>query len=261
MEGWISLHRQMMENELYFSEKFTKSAAWIDLLLLARHSSGTKFIHGIEIKMQPGDLCYSQLSLGERWKWNFKTVKKFLDLLTDRQMITYRGGKVTTIISIKNWGKYQKSGEQNHIDNKGESAVLGQARENRKENRTENKRETNNNGDNGDKKKRKFLNDLSIENLPLNLNGELFYKNDFFFINQSFKKELIENLTAFNLNEQILKSEFYKMDNWLKSNGAKKDYRTFIINWLSKERKQTNLPPEQITSKLKFIDPNQPGWM
>lgn len=107
MEGWIKLHRQIEENELWFSEKFTKAQAWIDLLLLARHKPGLIDIRGIEIKLQSGQLCYSQLTLAKRWKWDRKTVKKFLKNLEKREMLDIRINKVTTIISIKNWFSYQ----------------------------------------------------------------------------------------------------------------------------------------------------------
>lgn len=250
MEGWISLHRQMMENELYFSEKFTKSAAWIDLLLLARHSSGTKFIHGIEIKLQPGDLCYSQLSLAERWKWNFKTVKKFLDLLSDRQMITYKGGKVTTIISIINWGKYQKSGEQNRIDNKGESADLERARENRKEN----KRETNNNGNNGNKKKDAFYFDL----LPNELNTVEI--KDAWTDWIKYRKEIKKEITQSTAKAQLKKLQDFQNKG---TNPIDIINQTITEGWtgLYPLKQDKRKEPEQITGKLKFIDTNQPGWM
>ena len=84
MIGYIKLHRQITENEFYFSERFTKSQAWIDLLLLANFKPNTIFIRGIEVKTNPGELCYSQLSLSKRWKWNIKTVNKFLMMLENR---------------------------------------------------------------------------------------------------------------------------------------------------------------------------------
>lgn len=148
MEGWISLHRQVMENEFYFSEKFTKSQAWIDLLLLANHKPSTVFIRGIEIKMKSGDLCYSQLSLAKRWKWNFKTVKKFLGVLQKREMINYSGGKLTTVISILNWSKFQFYGEQKEpINTDSNSDYLPNNGEQNGEQK-ENKTETDNNGNN-----------------------------------------------------------------------------------------------------------------
>jgi len=113
MEGWIKLHRQIIENEFYFSERFTKQQAWIDLLLLATHRKRTVYIRGVEVKLKPGQLCYSQISLSERWKWNFKTVKKFLNSLENRKMVETKKTNITTIITIKNWYLYQVGGVQN----------------------------------------------------------------------------------------------------------------------------------------------------
>jgi len=107
MEGYIALHRKIIENEFYFSERFTRSQAWIDLLLLATHSEKTTYIRGIEVKLNAGELCYSQKSLADRWKWNFKTVKKYLKILQNREMVETKTNNVTTIISIKNWHIYQ----------------------------------------------------------------------------------------------------------------------------------------------------------
>lgn len=141
MTGYIKLHRQIMENEFYFSEKFTKTQAWFDLLLLANHKPATVFIRGIEIHLSEGELCRSQISLADRWKWNFKTVKKFLDLLVERNMIKYRGDKITTIITIVNWQKYQKNGEQNYqvksVSKHSYSTDNGDQNEEQKENKME----------------------------------------------------------------------------------------------------------------------------
>lgn len=118
-----------MDNEFYFVERFTKMQAWVDLLLLACHKRTMVFIRGIQIVLNPGELCYSQLSLAERWKWNFKTVVKFLEYLKNCGMVETKTNNVSTIISIKNWDLYQGNGEQT-------------------ETKTETKTETNNNDNN-----------------------------------------------------------------------------------------------------------------
>lgn len=125
--GYIKLHRQILENEFYLSENFTKSQAWIDLLLLASYTQRTIFIRGIEIKIYPGQLCYSQLTLSKRWGWSDKTVKKFLELLVSKDMIDYKGGKVTTVITILNWAKYQNSTEQNDSMNSSVSSSFNES--------------------------------------------------------------------------------------------------------------------------------------
>jgi len=79
---------------------------------------------------------------------------------------------------------------------------------------------------------KKERNSFSIENIPLDQNGILFYKNSFFYITQDFKDELIRNISG--LTEERLLTEFYKMQIWLEKNKKKKDYQQFIVNWLSK---------------------------
>jgi DNA-binding transcriptional regulator YhcF (GntR family) len=112
VEGWVKLHRKITENELYFSERFTKMAAWIDLLILATHKAQTVYIRGAEIRLLPGELCYSIVSLAKRWKWNKRTVDKLLNTLENRQMIHSRKSNITTIITIQNWNEYQESALQ-----------------------------------------------------------------------------------------------------------------------------------------------------
>ena len=110
--GYIKLHRQITENELYFSQRFTRMQAWIDLLLLANYKPSTVFIRGIEIRLKPGQLCYSQETLAKRWRWNRKTVSTFLSMLSQRKMLDTKMNNITSVISIRNWNWYQESGQQ-----------------------------------------------------------------------------------------------------------------------------------------------------
>ncbi len=112
MQGWIKLHRQIMENEFWLSERFTKAQAWIDLTMLANYKPNTIFIRGNEVKTERGELCYSMVSLAKRWSWNERTVDKFLKLLENRQMIQSRRTALTTIITIINYSHYQSDTEQ-----------------------------------------------------------------------------------------------------------------------------------------------------
>jgi len=113
MEGWISMHRKITENEFYFCERFTKIQAFIDLLILANHKPSTFFVRYNEVALKRGELGYSIETLAIRWKWNKRTVKKYLNMLQKREMIHYRTSKITTIISIKNYEFYQNGARQN----------------------------------------------------------------------------------------------------------------------------------------------------
>lgn len=216
MEGYIKLHRQITENEFWLSERFTKSQAWIDLLLLATYKQRTVFIRGIEINLNPGELCYSQLSLAKRWKWNERTVNKYLQTLESRQMIQNRITRVTTIISILKWHEYQINTEQTTEQNTEQ---------------TQNRIHTNNKV----KKEKKVKNLYTIENIPLGLNGELFIQTKFFYVTSSLKNELIEKLLL-KINDEEMKVQFNKMESWLENHKPKKDYKQFFMNWFDKEQ-------------------------
>jgi hypothetical protein len=121
MEGWIKIHRQITENEFYFSERFTKTQAWVDLLILANHTPQTIFIRGVQVKLIRGELGYAVKTLAKRWRWNERTVNKYLNMLSKRKMIQCRKTNITTIISINNYDLYQGSAEQSTEQNTSQS--------------------------------------------------------------------------------------------------------------------------------------------
>lgn len=111
-QGWIKLYRKIAEDDLWFAERFTRAQAWIDLLLLANHRPRTIFIRGVEIFINRGQLAYSKKNLAKRWRWNGRTVTKFLDSCVRRGKIQVKTSNVTTSIKIINYDKYQGNGDQ-----------------------------------------------------------------------------------------------------------------------------------------------------
>jgi len=110
--GWIKLHRQITENPLYFTEKFTKIQAWIDILLACNHSAQLVFIRGNELHINRGQSAHSIITWGDRWKWNERTVKRFLNYLQKNKMIQYKTSYLTTIITVVKYEQYQGGTEQ-----------------------------------------------------------------------------------------------------------------------------------------------------
>jgi DNA-binding transcriptional regulator YhcF (GntR family) len=108
MNGYILIHRQITENEFYFSERFTKIMAWIDLLLIANHSGNTFYLRGVKVTIKPGELSYSIRTLARRWKWNERTVMKYLAMLEAREMIEIQKSNVTNIVKILKWDEFQR---------------------------------------------------------------------------------------------------------------------------------------------------------
>lgn len=211
MQGWVKLHRQIMENEFYFSERFTRTQAWVDLLLLATHKERTLYIRGVEIKLQKGQLCYSQVSLSKRWKWNPRTVLKWLRELSNRQMIHTKKSNVTTIISINKWDLYQGCAEQSAEQNTQQTTQ-----------QSADKQECINNGKNG-------------KNILLDTNQQ---KEDFEKFRLTYpgtKRGLETEFTNFIKKtkgwQNILPTLLTALDNQITARSTKKQLSEFVPEW------------------------------
>ncbi len=112
MEGWIKMYRSLTDSEVWNLDRYSKGQAWVDMLLLANHKPNTFFIRGIEMNLEIGQLAYSQVTLSKKWKWNRRTVNKFISWLEKRQMIHSKINKVCTVITILNYNKYQEGTQQ-----------------------------------------------------------------------------------------------------------------------------------------------------
>jgi hypothetical protein len=107
MEGWIKLHRQIIEHPDYFSEPFTRVMAWIDLLMLANHKGMNMYVRGNKVEIKRGDTAIAQETLATRWKWSRTKVKRYLnELEKDRQIVQQKSNVINTI-SIVNYDAYQ----------------------------------------------------------------------------------------------------------------------------------------------------------
>ena len=107
MEGWIKLHRQIIEHPDYFSEPFTRVMAWIDLLMLANHKGMNMYVRGNKVEIKRGDTAIAQETLATRWKWSRSKVRRYLnELEKDRQIVQQKSNVISTI-SVVNYDAYQ----------------------------------------------------------------------------------------------------------------------------------------------------------
>lgn len=212
---WFKYYRSSTENEFYFTERFTKWQAWIDLLTLAAFAPRTVFIRGIEFNLQPGDMIESQKTLAKRWKWSNNTVIKFLTLLSSRGQISIKVHHRISAISIANWKKYQGSEEEREPQTAPQIQPQTAPAIRR------------------DKKGKK-------EDM------QPFFRCEFFSVS---KGRALEYADAFQLSEEQLLFEFKRMNIWLEDNPKKrkKDYPKFVHNWLNRrnEHGKTAQPKEK----------------
>lgn len=117
MSGWIKLHRKITDNPLYFSEPFTRSMAWVDMLLIANHTDNFFFKRGIRVDIKTGQIGYDLDTLSKRWKWSRGKVERFLQMLEKDEQIVRQKTNVTTLISIVNYKEYQTDDKPNRKAN------------------------------------------------------------------------------------------------------------------------------------------------
>jgi DNA replication protein DnaD len=111
-QGWVSVHRKLLDNPIWASEPFTRGQAWVDLLLLANHAEGMVIVRDNVIKVKRGQVGWSQRRLAQRWQWSRTKVRAFLKLLEKEQQIKQHKSNIFTLIYIVNYNKYQQKEPQ-----------------------------------------------------------------------------------------------------------------------------------------------------
>lgn len=107
MQGYIKLHREIQQHPIWVGERFSRGQAWVDLLLSAQHAGRSFRVRGNLVTLSRGQVGHSKSYLAGRWKWDRKTVQRFLDDLQDDGMITQQKSKVVTVVTIINYGTWQ----------------------------------------------------------------------------------------------------------------------------------------------------------
>lgn len=247
MEGWIKLHRKSLESSVFQNANLWQ--VWSYCLMRANHKEAKILFNKKEETIKAGSFITGRESGSNDCNMNPNTFYWQLKTLENLNCIKIESRNKFSVVSIVNWKEYQitnnDDSDYNPI-NKGLNEGELEFSNNRLTTRQQQTNTDKNNKNEKNINRRKIKNIFSIENRPENLNGQSFYDNKFFFITKDFRDELMQRFSEKNLNDDILKNEFYKMEIWLEANGAKKNYKLFIVNWLSKVK------PALPTSAQKF---------
>lgn len=112
MDGWIKIHRKLANNQMWTSEPFTRSQAWVDLIILANYQDGYFMVRGNRVDVKRGQCGWSVLSLAIRWKWSRGKVERYLNDLQNEQQIVQQKSRLTTLITILKYSEYQGDEQQ-----------------------------------------------------------------------------------------------------------------------------------------------------
>ena len=111
LNGWISLHRCVLENWIYKDAEYFK--IWVTMLLQAAHKEHKQLIgNTIEI-LQKGQFLFGRIEWGKKlgikeWKLQ-RATKLFID---DQMLVEIKKSNKYTVYEIKNFEKYQHQNQQ-----------------------------------------------------------------------------------------------------------------------------------------------------
>lgn len=119
-EGWVKLHRGIRKHWIW--EDSQKLQWWLDIILQANHQD-KKILLGNELMVvERGSFHTSVVKLSVRWKVDRKTVKRFLELLENDQMIAIIMSPKGTTIKVSNYEDFQGISSE-EVDNKRDNKV------------------------------------------------------------------------------------------------------------------------------------------
>lgn len=112
MEGWIKIHRKILENPIVSKDSETFSI-WLYLLLSATHQEIPAVFKGQKIMLQKGQLITGILSISKKLKINKDKVQRTLKYFEIDKQIEQQTSNKNRLITILNWEQYQSINNQN----------------------------------------------------------------------------------------------------------------------------------------------------
>lgn len=112
MEGWIKLHRKMLENPVVCKDP-DHVTVWVYLLLNATHKEYPAMFKGKKIALLPGQLITGRKAIANDTGVNETKVWRILELFKSDQQIEQQASNKNSLITIVNWDYYQNCEQQN----------------------------------------------------------------------------------------------------------------------------------------------------
>lgn len=111
MEGWIKLHRKMLDNPIIIKDS-DYLAVWIYLLLNTTHKEYDVLFKGKRITLKKGQLLTGRKSISEKLKIDENKVQRILKALENEHQIEQQSSNKNRLITIVLWDKYQQDEQQ-----------------------------------------------------------------------------------------------------------------------------------------------------
>ena len=116
MEGWIKLHKKIMEHWMWEDPIILK--AWLDILLSVNYTKKKILFDGNLETVEAGQIITSVRKLARRWKCSKERVNKILGMFEQDGMLTVNKTTRRTLLSVVNYRLYQNGSDNIKDSNK-----------------------------------------------------------------------------------------------------------------------------------------------
>ncbi|WP_173915941.1 DnaD domain-containing protein [Halobacillus sp. Marseille-Q1614] len=114
MQGWIKLHRKIIQSEIFENEKMLK--IFIYCLTKSSHKNTESRVGRQKVQLKPGQFIFGRKKAASELNMNESTVRDYLKILEEDDVITILSTNKYSVITVENWANYQSNDEE--YDNK-----------------------------------------------------------------------------------------------------------------------------------------------
>ncbi len=108
-DGWICLHRKILDHWLWSNDPLTESEAWIYILLNVNHKEKKMRIGGRLMTCGKGESLKSLNTWAKEFRWHKSKVRRFFNLLKSDSIIDIANEGKTTRLTVCKWESYQQT--------------------------------------------------------------------------------------------------------------------------------------------------------
>jgi hypothetical protein len=109
-QGWIKLHRKLLESPIFKDSQAVH--LWLHILLKANHKDGQFLIGNTMVDIKRGQMLTGRKALAKETGINESKIRRLLNLYEIDSKVTIKKTTKYSIISITNYDLYQESDQQ-----------------------------------------------------------------------------------------------------------------------------------------------------
>ncbi|MGP4070636.1 DnaD domain-containing protein [Halobacillus sp. B29] len=114
MQGWLKLHRKILQSEIFENEKLLK--IFIYCLTKSSHKNTESRVGRQKVQLKPGQFIFGRKKAAVELNMNESTVRDYFEILEEDGVISIDSTNKYSVITVDNWAIYQSNDEE--YDNK-----------------------------------------------------------------------------------------------------------------------------------------------